>query len=56
MDSSPEVPTWFTKYLGACGDEHLVVSFGDTRRIVGRRGYEGFGVNYPTDLLLSGED
>jgi hypothetical protein len=32
------------------------VTFGDTSRIVGRRGYGNFNVSYPTDLLLAGGD
>ena len=38
------------------GDEALTVTFGDTSRVVGRRGYGAFNVRYPTDLLLADED
>lgn len=56
VDEVPEVVAWVTAYLDSRDDQHLTITFGDTRRVVGRRGHGGFGVSYPSDLLLSGDD
>jgi hypothetical protein len=56
VGTRPEALRWVADYLEARGDEGLTVTFGDTSRIVGRRGYGNFNVSYPTDLLLAGED
>lgn len=54
--SSPAVRPWVSDYVAARGDEGLTVTFRDTARVVGRRGYGDFGVSYPADLLLAGAD
>ena len=55
-DAAPEVLEWADDYRGARGDEDLTVTFGDTGRVVGRRGSGYFSVSYPTELLLAGDD
>lgn len=47
---------WTAGYIVSRGDAGLTVTFGDTSRVVGRRGYGYFNVSYPTALLLAGED
>ncbi|MBC2933681.1 hypothetical protein [Nocardioides sp. zg-1228] len=54
--AQPEVVRWVADYLDCRGDESLTVTFGNTSRVVGRRGYGDFIVSYPTDLLMAGED
>ena len=54
--AQPETIRWVADYLDCRGDEGLTVTFGDTSRVVGRRGYGNFNVSYPTDLLMTGED
>lgn len=54
--TQPEALQWVADYLDCRGDEGLTLTFGDTTRVVGRRGHGAFNVSYPTDLLLSGED
>lgn len=56
VDTQSEVLKWVDDYWVACGDEGLCVTFGDTSRVVGRRGYGDFNVSYPTDLPLAGDD
>ena len=53
--AEPEALLWVTDYLDCRGDEGLTVTFGDTSRVVGRRGYGNFNVSYPTNLLLASE-
>lgn len=53
--AEPEALLWVTDYLDCRGDEGLTVTFGDTSRVVGRRGYGNFNVSYPTELLLASE-
>lgn len=52
----PGVRPWVEAYLDAREDDSLVVTFGDTSRVFGRGGRGYFGVSYPVDLLLAGED
>ena len=54
--AAPEVLQWVADYGDARGDEGLTVTFGDTSRVVGRRGNGHFNVSYPADLLLAGDD
>lgn len=56
VGSSPAVRPWVSEYVAARGDQSLTVTFADTTRIVGRRGYGGFSVSYPADLLLGDAD
>jgi hypothetical protein len=52
----PGVIAWLTAYVHARGDDDLIVSFGDTGRVSGRRARDYFTVSYPADLLMAGED
>ena len=54
--AQPEVLLWVADYRDSRGDEGLGVTFGDTSRIVGRRGYGDFNVSCPADFLLAHED
>jgi hypothetical protein len=57
--STPAVADWVADYrsaMDAADDAGLSVAFGDTTRIVGRKGYGGYGVSYPASLLLAGGD
>lgn len=56
VDDLPEDSTWVADYRAAAADCKLVVSFKDVARVAGRRGYGGFSVSYPADLLLEGDD
>lgn len=51
--STPEVSQWFDDDRERCGDESLIVSFGDSTRVIGRRADGYFGVSYPADRLLA---
>lgn len=51
-----DAPEWVASYVNCRGDEGLTVVFGDTTRVIGRRGYGNFNVSYPVDLLLGGDD
>ncbi|MDN4175748.1 hypothetical protein QWY28_22495 [Nocardioides sp. SOB77] len=56
VEAQPGVSGWVSDYLDRCGDERVVLSFGDTTRIVGRRGHGSFTVSYPAELLLATGD
>jgi hypothetical protein len=56
VGSSPAVRPWVSDYVAARGDQDLTVSFADTTRVLGRRGYGGFAVSCPADLLLDAVD
>lgn len=56
IGSRPEAVRWVSEYTDRCGDEHAVVSFGDTTRVVARYGYGNFNVSYPAELLCTAED
>lgn len=52
----PGIPTWVDDYLRDESNDGLNVTFGDTSRVVGRRGYGCFNVSYPAALLHAHED
>ena len=52
----PDIRLWVADYLDCRGAESLIVTFGDTSRVVARGGDGYFGVSYPTDHLLAGAD
>ncbi|MBS2940329.1 hypothetical protein KDN32_21545 [Nocardioides sp. J2M5] len=56
VDDLPEYSTWVKDYRAASADCSLGVTITDVTRVSGRRGYGGFGVSYPADLLLEGDD
>jgi hypothetical protein len=56
VDALPDGSSWVEDYRAAALDCHLSVVFKDVTRVTGRRGYGGFGVSYPTELLLAEGD
>lgn len=56
VDDLPEGSTWVKDYRAASADCSLGVTINDVTRVSGRRGYGGFNVSYPADLLLEGSD
>ena len=56
VGARPGIPTWVDDYLRDESNDGLNVTFGDTSRVVGRRGYGCFNVSYPAALLHAHED
>ncbi|MDO3396688.1 hypothetical protein QWJ41_13240 [Nocardioides sp. SOB44] len=56
VGARPGIPTWVDDYLRDESNDGLNVTFGDTSRVVGRRGYGCFNVSYPAALILAHED
>ena len=56
VDELPDGSSWVDDYRAAALECRLGVSFKDVARVAGRRGYGGFGVSYPADLLLAEDD
>lgn len=55
VDQLPDGSSWVDDYRAAALECRLTVTFNDVTRVVGRRGYGGFGVSYPAELLLAGD-
>ncbi len=56
VDQLPDGSSWVDDYRAAALECRLTVTFNDVTRVVGRRGYGGFGVSYPGELLLAEDD
>lgn len=56
VDELPDGSSWVEDYRAAALNCRLSVTFNDVARVTGRRGYGGFSVSYPTDLLLAEDD
>lgn len=55
-DELPDGSSWVEDYRAAALECRLSVTFNDVIRVTGRRGYGGFSVSYPADLLLAEDD
>lgn len=56
VDELPDGSSWVDDYRAAALECRLTVTLNDVTRVVGRRGYGGFSVSYPVDLLLAQDD
>lgn len=56
VDELPDGSSWVDDYRAAALQCRLTVTCNDVSRVVGRRGYGGFSVSYPAELLLAEDD
>lgn len=56
VDELPDGSSWVDDYRAAALECRLTVTFNDVTRVGGRRGYVGFSVSYPAELLLAEDD
>ncbi len=56
VDELPDGSSWVDDYRAAALECRLTVTFNDVTRVGGRRGYGGFSVSYPAELLLAEDD